>query len=137
MTSSNQRTAISTSDAPAPAWVFHQAVKQGPFVQVSGQGPQDPATGDYLYPGDIYRQTMRTLENVLAILKAAGSSMDNVLILRVYITTRDNFKEMSDAYGDFMKANCQSGVYPSRTTVICGLPREEMLVEIDALAVAN
>ena len=129
------REAIKTAGAPAPAWVFHQAVRHGPLVQVSGQGPQDPATGDYLFPGDIKAQTKRTLENVGAILDAAGASFDNVLMLRVYLASRDDFAAMSDAYGEFLKDRIKSGVFPSRTTVICGLPREEMLVEIDALAV--
>jgi len=131
----SNRSAIQTDGAPAPAWVFHQGVRQGPFLQVSGQGPQDPTTGEYLYPDDVKAQTTRTLENVLAILQAGGATLDDVLMLRVYLADRDDFKAMSDAYGEFVKQHSTSGVFPSRTTVICGLPRPEMLVEIDALAV--
>ena len=133
----SERIAIKTDGAPAPAWVFHQGVRQGPFLQVSGQGPQDPVTGNYLYPGDVKAQTTRTLENVLAILEAGGASLDNVLMLRVYLASRDDFKDMSDAYGEFVQKHSKSEVFPSRTTVICGLPRPEMLVEIDALAVVD
>ena len=129
------RYAITTDQAPAPAWVFHQGVRHGPLLQVSGQGPQDPATGEYLYPGDVQAQTTRTLENVLAILNAGGATLDDVLMLRVYLASRDDFRAMSDAYGEFIKEHCTGGVFPSRTTIICGLPRAEMLVEIDALAV--
>jgi len=131
------RHAIATSDAPSPAPVFHQGVRQGPLLQVSGQGPQDPATGEYLFPGDVMAQTTRTLQNVLAILQAGGSSLDDVIMLRVYITDRGNFAAMNQAYGEFITAHCSSGVLPSRTTLVVGLPRDDMLVEIDALAVVS
>jgi reactive intermediate/imine deaminase len=132
-----RKTPISTPHAPAPAHTFHQGVRSGPFVQVSGQGPVDPATGEYLHPGDVAAQTTRTLENVRAVLEAAGATFDDVIMLRVYLTSRDDFAAMNEAYGAFVSWHCPSGVLPSRTTVMVGLPREEMLVEIDALAVAG
>ena len=131
------RIAVTTPDAPAPAHTFSQGVKRGPFLQVSGQGPVDPATGEYLYPGDVKAQTERTLRNVEAILAAGGAGFDDVMMLRVYLTTRDDFATMNDAYGEFVAANTTNGVLPSRTTVFTGLPREEMLVEIDALAITD
>ena len=130
-----ERLAIRTADAPAPAHTFSQGVRRGPFVQVSGQGPVDPATNEYLFPGDVAAQTRRTLQNVEAILAAAGASFDDVLMLRVYLTDRADFAAMNDAYGEFISA--RTGVLPARTTVFTGLPREEMLVEIDALAVTG
>ncbi|GAA1853766.1 RidA family protein [Myceligenerans crystallogenes] len=130
-----RKEAISTDAAPAPAHTFHQGVRKGPFVQVSGQGPVDPASGEYLYPGDVGAQTTRTLENVRAIVEAAGATFDDVVMLRVYLTTRDDFAAMNEAYGAFVREHSSSGVLPGRTTVIAGLPREEMLVEIDALAI--
>ncbi|MBO0607890.1 RidA family protein [Myceligenerans salitolerans] len=129
--------AIRTDSAPAPAHVFHQGVRKGPFVQVSGQGPVDPATGEYVHAGDVAAQTTRTLENVAAIVEAAGATFDDVVMLRVYLTSRDDFAAMNEAYGAFVTERCPSGVLPSRTTVMVGLPREEMLVEIDALAVTD
>ena len=126
-----------TTDAPAPAHTFHQGVRKGPFIQVSGQGPVDPATSEYLFPGDVRAQTTRTLENVRAIVEAAGATFDDVDMLRVYLTTRDDFAAMNEAYGEFVEAHCPGGVLPSRTTVMTGLPREEMLVEIDAFAIAD
>ncbi|WP_217617123.1 RidA family protein [Cellulomonas sp. GbtcB1] len=129
------KTAVSTTDAPAPAHTFHQGVRTGPFVQVSGQGPVDPATGAYLFPGDVAAQTTRTLENVRAIVEASGATFDDVVMLRVYLTTRDDFAAMNDAYGEFVTRHSTRGVLPARTTVMVGLPREEMLVEIDAFAV--
>ncbi len=129
------RIAVTTTDAPAPAHTFSQGVRRGPFLQVSGQGPVDPETDEYLFPGDVAAQTERTRANVEAILAAGGASFDDVMMLRVYLTTRDDFAAMNEAYGAFLAARVASGVLPSRTTVFTGLPREEMLVEIDAFAV--
>ncbi len=134
---STAKQAVSTDLAPAPAHTFHQGVRKGPFVQVSGQGPVDPQTSEYLYPGDVAAQTTRTLENVRAIVEASGATFDDVMMLRVYLTTRDDFAAMNEAYGAFVAQHCPGGVLPSRTTVFTGLPREEMLVEIDAFAVTD
>lgn len=129
--------ALSTTDAPAPAHTFHQGVRKGPFVQVSGQGPVDPATSEYLFPGDVAAQTTRTLENVRAIVEASGATFDDVVMLRVYLTQREDFAAMNEAYGAFVEKHSPGGVLPSRTTVMTGLPREEMLVEIDAFAITD
>ena len=128
---------VSTDAAPAPAHTFSQGIRKGPFVQVSGQGPVDPTTNEYLFPGDVAAQTTRTLENVKAIVEASGATFDDVVMLRVYLTKREDFAIMNDAYGAFVTAHTTSGVLPSRTTVFTGLPREEMLVEIDGLAVVT
>lgn len=128
---------IETTSAPAPAHTFSQGVRKGPMLQVSGQGPVDPATGEYLFAGDVRAQTRRTLENVRAIVEAGGASFEDVVMLRVYLTTRDDFAAMNEAYGEFVTAHVPSGVLPARTTVFTGLPRAEMLVEIDALAVVE
>lgn len=131
------KTRVTTDAAPAPAHTFSQGVRKGPIVQVSGQGPVDPRSNEYVFAGDVAAQTTRTLENVLAIVEASGATFDDVVMLRVYLTKREDFAPMNDAYGAFVSANTPSGVLPSRTTVFTGLPREEMLVEIDALAVID
>lgn len=131
------KTRITTNSAPAPAHTFSQGVRKGPFVQVSGQGPVDPSTNEYLFPGDVAAQTTRTLENVKAIVDASGATFDDVVMLRVYLTKREDFAAMNDAYGEFVAANTPSGILPSRTTVFTGLPREEMLVEIDGIAIVS
>ncbi|MGI8332677.1 RidA family protein [Actinomadura scrupuli] len=128
------KTEIRTAGAPAPAWVFSQGVRKGPLLQVSGQGPQDPVSGEYLYGGDVRAQTRRTLENVKAILTAGGASVEDVVMFRVYLVRREDFAAMNEAYGEFVKDNCPGGVLPCRTTVFAGLPHDAMLVEIDALA---
>jgi reactive intermediate/imine deaminase len=133
----SDRIAVSTTEAPAPAHTFSQGVRRGPFLQVSGQGPVDPQTNEYLHPGDVKAQTVRTLRNVEAILAAGGAGFDDVMMLRVYLTTRDDFAAMNEAYGEFLATRVASGVLPARTTVFTGLPRAEMLVEIDAFAVVG
>ncbi|GAB3249047.1 RidA family protein [Kineosporia babensis] len=131
------RTAVTTTDAPAPAHTFSQGVRKGNVLQVSGQGPVDPTTNEYLHPGDVKAQTIQTLRNVHAILTAGGATFDDVIMLRVYLTTRNDFPAMNEAYGEYILQHCESGILPSRTTVMTELPREEMLVEIDALAVLD
>ncbi|HEY8721699.1 RidA family protein [Pengzhenrongella sp.] len=132
-----EKTVVLTKDAPAPAHVFSQGIKKGGLFQVSGQGPMDPATNEYIGAGDVRVQTRRTLENIKAILVAGGSSVEDVLMFRVYLTTRDDFAAMNDVYGEFVRQNVPSGALPTRTTVFVDLPHEVMLVEIDALAVTS
>jgi enamine deaminase RidA (YjgF/YER057c/UK114 family) len=82
-------------------------------------------------------QTTRVLRNIEAILTAGGGGFDDVVMLRVYLTTREHFVPMNEAYAEFVGPRTTSGVLPSRTTVFTGLPLEQMLVEIDALAVLD
>ena len=126
---------IETTAAPAAAWAFSQGVRKGGLLQVSGQGPQDPVTGEYIAAGDVKAQTTRTLQNVAAVLEAGGASFGDVLMVRVYLTSRDDFGAMNEAYSQFLGEHVTDGVMPCRTTVFVGLPNETMLVEIDALAV--
>ena len=131
----SHRTAITTADAPAPAHSFSQGVRRGPFLQVSGQGPMDPRTQSYVHPGDVASQTVRCLANIEAVLTAGGASFEDVMMLRVYLTSREDFAAMNEAYAEHLLARCTSGVLPARTTVFTGLPSPEMLVEIDAFAI--
>ncbi|HEU4947059.1 MAG TPA: RidA family protein [Kribbella sp.] len=133
----SDKTAVSTPDAPAPAHSYSQGVRKGGMLQVSGQGSVDPASGDFVHSGDVKAQTIRTLQNVEAILIAGGATLDDVITLRVYLTTRDDFAAMNEAYHEFVASRVESGVLPARTTVFTGLPGADMLVEIDALAVLS
>jgi reactive intermediate/imine deaminase len=133
----SDKTVISTPDAPAPMPVFSQGVRKGNVLQVSGQGSVDPESGEFVNEGDVKAQTTRVLQNIEAILKAGGATFDDVLMLRVYLTTRDDFVPMNEAYAEFVTPRTPSGILPSRTTVFTGLPLPQMLVEIDALAVLS
>jgi enamine deaminase RidA (YjgF/YER057c/UK114 family) len=116
---------------------FSAGVRKGPLLQVSGQGPTDPDSGEYLFPDDVGAQTIRVLQNVQAVLEAGGATFDDLVMLRVYLTTRDHFAPMNEAYGAFVREHTPSGVLPSRTTVFVELPHPAMLVEIDGLAVVE
>ena len=133
----SDKTVVSTTDAPPPMPVFSQGVRKGNILQVSGQGSVDPASGDFVFTGDVKGQTTRVLQNIEAILKAGGASIDDVVMLRVYLTQREDFAAMNEAYAEFVSTRTPSGVLPSRTTVFTGLPLPDMLVEIDALAVLS
>ncbi|NOL42391.1 RidA family protein [Kribbella sandramycini] len=133
----SDKTAVTTTDAPAPLPVFSQGVRKGNVLQVSGQGSVDPATSEFVFVGDVKAQTTRVLQNIEAILIAGGATFDDVLMLRVYLTKREDFGAMNEAYAEFLDGRTPSGVLPSRTTVFTGLPLPDMLVEIDALAVLS
>jgi reactive intermediate/imine deaminase len=132
------KTRLETPLAPPPMPVFSQGVRKGGIVQISGQGGIDPATGTYPSLDDVGAQTTQTLHNVLAILESGGATLDDVVMLRIYLTTREHFAAMNEAYTAFLTPErVPSGILPSRTTVFVTLPLAEMLVEIDALAVLD
>ena len=95
----------------------------------------DPTAGTYPSLDDVGAQTLQAPHNLVAILEAAGSTPDDVIVLRCYLTTRDHFPAMNATYTEFMTGRVPSGVVPARTAVFVRLPLPGMLVEIDALAV--
>ena len=126
------RTVVSTDNAPKPPAniPLSQGIRKGGLLQVSGQTAVDPETGR-LVEGGVAEQTEQALRNVIAILQADGASLDDVVMLRVYLTDTAHFQEMNDTY-----ARVVGEPFPARTTVYVGLP-EGLLVEIDALAVRD
>ncbi len=127
---------VTTEKAPLPQASFSQGLIKGGLFQVSGQGPVDPHTNQYLFPGDVKAQTRQTLENIRAILEAGGAGVGDVMMFRVYLTEQSLFADFNEAYGEFL-AEYGTGAHPCRTTVFVGLPHPQMLVEIDALAVVK
>ena len=119
---------LSTSDAPASIGPYSQGIKDGDTVYVSGQGPVDPATGDVVGE-DVREQTAQTLENVSAVLAAAGCSLDDVVKATVFVTDMDNYDAVNDVYGEYM-----SDPYPARSAVeVRDLPID-IEVEIEVIA---
>jgi 2-iminobutanoate/2-iminopropanoate deaminase len=119
--------AISTNAAPAAIGPYSQAVRAGDFLFVSGQIPIDPATGA-LAEGDARVQTRRVLENITAIVTAAGASMDRVVKTTVYLLDMADFAAMNEVYATFFTVPA-----PARATVqVCRLPKD-VRVEIDAI----
>ncbi len=91
------RNAVTTDKAPRPIGPYSQAIIDGDLLFLAGQGPIDPATGATNL-GDIASQTRRTLDNVKAILEAAGSSLDKVIRCNVYLKDIGDFAAMNEVY---------------------------------------
>lgn len=123
------KTEIRTPNAPTPVASFSQGVIKGNILQVAGQVAFDPATGE-IVGETVAEQTRQALRNLVAVLEAGGSSLDDVMMMRVYLTDTAHFGEMNDVYNEVVKQQ----PFPARTTVYVGLPAG-LLVEIDALAV--
>jgi len=122
------REAVTSEHAPRPFGPYSQAVVHGDVVYVAGQGPVNPATRE-IERGDIGAQTRRTLQNIGAILEAAGSSLDKVLRCTVYLKDIDDFAAMNAVY-----AQAFNPPYPARTTIQAAALPEGIGVEIDCIA---
>ncbi len=119
---------ISTPLAPAAIGPYSQAIRSGNLLFVSGQIPLDPATG-HIVEGDAAVQTARVLQNLSAILDAAGSSLGQVLKTTVYLKDLADFAMMNEVYARFFEDGP-----PARSTVeVARLPRN-VSVEIDLIA---
>ncbi|MCW1100125.1 RidA family protein [Streptomyces sp. RS2] len=129
-------TAVSTAAAPLPAAAYSQAITCGRLLHVAGQIPADPATGE-ISGGDVTAQTTLALANVRAVVEAAGGTFADIVMLRVYLTDRASFAAMNHAYEQYVARFADLSALPARTTVVVGLPLENMLVEIDAVAVLS
>lgn len=122
------RQAVSTPSAPAAIGPYSQAIRAGSLLFVSGQIPIDPATGN-MVDGDVAAQTHRVLQNINAILKAAGATLDDVVRTTVYLADMNDFGAMNTVYGTYF-----SSPAPARATVQAArLPRDAR-VEIDVIA---
>jgi 2-iminobutanoate/2-iminopropanoate deaminase len=124
------KVAISTENAPKPVAAYAQASRKGNILQVAGQVGIDPAIAEVAGTG-VAEQTRQTFRNIEAVLEAAGASLDDVVMMRVYLTDTAHFAEFNETYNALVREP-----YPARTTVYVGLPKG-LLVEIDALAVLD
>lgn len=123
------RQAISSPGAPKAIGPYSSALRAGNLLFISGQIPFDPRTGD-MVAGDISTQARRALENVGALLAAAGLSFAAVARTTVFLADMNDFPAMNDVYKTFF-----SEPYPARSTVQAArLPRDAR-IEIDAIAV--
>jgi len=119
---------IQTGDAPAAIGPYSQGIVDRDRIFVSGQGPIDPETGD-IVGEDIRAETARTLENVDAVLAAAGCSLDDVVKTTVFVTDMSNYDAVNETYAERV-----SEPYPARSAVeVSDLP-VDIGVEIEAIA---
>ena len=124
------RAIIHTDNAPKAIGPYAQAIKGGNFVYTAGQIPIDPKTGNFV-EGGIAAQTRQVLENLKAVLAAAGSSFDQVVKATVFLKNIADFAVMNEVYAEYL-----GNAKPARSTVaVAELPRGA-LVEIDLVALA-
>jgi 2-iminobutanoate/2-iminopropanoate deaminase len=120
--------AIETENAPSPGGHYSQGVTHGGFLFVSGQLPIDPATGEKK-TGPIEEQTRQTLDNVLAIVRAAGGDKANVVKTTVFVSDIALWSRVNDVYAEFFGDH-----RPARAVVPVTELHHGFLIEIEAVA---
>ena len=119
---------ISTTKAPGAIGPYSQGIKFGNLLFVSGQTPLNPETGK-IAEGDVQSQARQCLENIKAILEAAGTNLDNVLKTTVFIKDMNSFSKINEIYAQYFTKN-----QPARSCVeVARLPMD-VLVEIEVIA---
>jgi 2-iminobutanoate/2-iminopropanoate deaminase len=122
---------IQTDNAPNAIGPYSQAIRANGFVYASGQIPLDP-TSMTIVEGGIREQTERVMNNLSAVLQAAGSSLDRVVKTTVFLADLADFADMNETYGRFF-----GEAPPARSTVqVSRLPRD-VRIEIDVIALAG
>ena len=123
------RNTVSTDKAPAAIGPYAQANRIGDFIFTSGQIPLDPETGG-LVPGPVEAQAERALENLKAVLEAAGADLSRVVKTTVFLADMGDFAKMNEVYARYFNGD----MLPSRSAVqVAALPKGA-LVEIEAVA---
>jgi len=122
---------IRTDRAPGAIGPYSQAIVAGNLVFTAGQIPLDPATGE-LVQGDVAAQTERVIENLRAILEAAGSSLTKVVKTTVFLADMDDFAAMNEVYARYFGDH-----RPARSTVQAARLPRDVRVEIEAVAVLD
>ena len=119
---------VLTDKGPKPIGPYSQAVKSNGFLFASGQVALDPRNNEFL-GGDIRQQTERALENIKAVVEAAGSNLHHIVKTTVFLKDMNDFAAMNEAYGKYFTA-----APPARSTVqVARLPKDA-LVEIEVIA---
>lgn len=125
------KTLVSTKDAPAAIGPYSQAIRTGSLLFTAGQIALDPATGQ-LVVGGIQEQTARVLQNLKAIVEAAGSSLAQTIKTTVYLKNFDDFAAMNAVYASYLAV--EGVTAPARTTIEAARLPKDALVEIELVA---
>lgn len=124
-----RKSIIKTSAAPAAIGTYSQAVKVDNTVYLSGQIPLDPDSGE-MVAGEIRNQITRVFDNLVAVARAAGGSMQDVVKLNVFLVDLKNFPQVNEVMAQYFKEP-----YPARAAIgVAALPRGAQ-VEMDAVMV--
>lgn len=118
--------AVSVGTAPTPTGPFNHAIRYGNLVFTSGQAGRNRETGKM---GDIADQARRCIGNIATILTAAGTSLDHVLKVTVFMRDPADRAAFNEVYEELMPKP-----YPARTAAFCDLGNPDMLVELDVIA---
>lgn len=124
------REIIETSSAPSPIGPYSQAIRSNGLIFISGQIPVQPETG-LVVEGNIEAQTHQVMKNLAAILYAAGSGLDKVVKTTVFLSNLDDFSGFNRIYGEYF-----GEAKPARATVQVSRLPKEVLLEIEAIAIA-
>ena len=112
----------------APELPFSPGIKAGDYIFVSGQvGFEDPETGEEVR--GIEAQTQQCIENILKVLHTAGSGLNDVVKMTVFLRNADDFYRMNEVYQKFFRED-----QPARSTVVTGMVMPSMLIEIECIA---
>ena len=120
---------ISTENAPGAIGPYSQAVKAGNMIFCSGQIPINPTTGEFV-SDDVAEQTEQVLQNLNAVLEAAGGNLNNVVKTTVFLADMNDFVAMNEVYARFFSEN-----KPARATVQAARLPKDARVEIDCIAI--
>jgi len=121
--------AIQTKDAPAAIGTYSQAIRAGNTIYLSGQIPLDPKSMQ-LVTGDTRAEIARVFDNLAAVAKAAGATLDDAVRITVYLTDLKNFALVNEVMAEYFKEP-----YPARAAIgVAALPRGAA-VEVDAVLV--
>ena len=122
------REVVATSHAPEAVGAYSQAIVSGDLIFCSGQVPLDPVSGE-LISGSVGDETRRCLDNLAAVLEAAGSSLSGVVKVTAFLTDIGDFAEFNEAYSAYFEADP-----PARAAVgVSGLPKGAR-VEVECVA---
>ncbi|MGC8994889.1 MAG: RidA family protein [Pyrobaculum sp.] len=119
---------IYTEAAPKPIGPYSQAVKVGKMLFVAGQIPVDPKTGEVV-KGGIKEQTRQVLENIKAVLEAAGYTLSDVAMAFVFLSDLNNFAAFNEVYAQYFPEKP-----PARVTVQAARLPRDVLIEIAVIA---
>lgn len=119
---------VQTPKGVTPIGPYSQAIVSGSLLFVSGTIGVDPATNS-MVKGGIVEQTRQVMENIKNVLEAGGSGVEKIVKANVYLKDGAHFRDMNQTYASFLGTH-----RPTRTTVVTGFARDDILVEIDVVA---
>jgi 2-iminobutanoate/2-iminopropanoate deaminase len=120
---------VLSKNAPQPIGPYSQAIRSGSLLFCSGQIPLDAVSGQVI-EGDVQAQTKKSMENLGAVLQAAGATLEDVVKTTIFLKSMNDFPKVNEIYGSYFK-----DVPPARSTVeVARLPKD-VLVEVEAIAV--